>query len=156
MSRLAELGEYKNTILLKLINNDNLVRAVNNPESDFLTNPVADPSSIIYSNLFPYKFVPDIQSGEKTFITMMFSDFQLVNTVYKSGCIWFYVFTHKNLMKTDYGILRSDYIINQIDEVMNQSRELGIGKLQFEGMSDFSVSEDYLGGWIKYKNYDFN
>jgi hypothetical protein len=76
--------------------------------------------------------------------------------MYKSGNIFIYVFTHKSLMKTDYGMSRTDFLINKIDEVFNQTRELGIGKLKFESISDFIINDTYLGTWIEYKNYDFN
>jgi hypothetical protein len=76
--------------------------------------------------------------------------------MYKVGVIRFYIFTHVNLLRTNYGVLRADYIANKIDEIFNQTRDLGIGKLQFEFMNDEKFTSSHYGLCLEYKNYDFN
>lgn len=159
MSRFSELSTYKNTILSKLITNDGLVRAIYHNESNFLDAslpPITTPSSLIYKNIFPYAYIPEAQDEQKTYITVMFNNFQLDKAFYKVGNIGFYVFTHFSLMPTDYNVLRTDYILNQIDTLFNKTNDLGIGKLQFARMGDIKPSRVHFGSFIEYKDFSFN
>jgi len=162
MSRFAEFGKYKTNILLKLIEDQEIVKCLyfsNSEDTNFLDKTLPDnfnPTTLIYERIFPYQFVPDIQDTTKTFITLSFNRFRLVNNSFKSGYIHFYVFTHKSCMKTDYATLRTDFLVNKIDSIMNQSVDFGIGKLQFNNMDDIIINNNYIGNVIEYKNYEFN
>lgn len=160
MSRLSELTSYRNIIISKLISNDNIIKAVGNNESNFLGVESKDPSSLIYSNIFPYYYalssLNQTNQEQKTFITMMFKNLRLENRIFKVSSICFYVFTHFLLMPTDYGSLRTDYILNQIDQTFNQTKELGIGELQFEKLDDMPFSPYHFGSAITYKDFSFN
>lgn len=153
MGRFAELGTNKTTILLRLIENQNIVKCLVNNQPNFLDIPLLndfDVTSLIYNNIFPYRFVPTIQSDPKTFITMKFS-YKPDGTTYKFGSIVFYIFTHNSLLKTDYGSLRYDLLLNYVDDTFNATRGLGYGKLSFYDMDDFVVNENYSGVYIVYK-----
>lgn len=152
----SELKTYKNDIMLKLIGNDNIVKALSLNYPDFIDRSITiEPTDLLYTQIFPYKCSPYTQNEQKTFITMKFGDYRLINRTYKSGKIWFYIFTHYELMRTNEG-LRSDYLINQIDSIFNESSDFGIGKMQWDSMDDFQVNEDFMGSMICYKDYSFN
>jgi len=161
----TELSVYKNTILEMLISNDNIVRAVANPTSNFLDEPPIDkqdikdlidnPSDLLYQNIYPYSYIPETQDTQKTFITLKFGNYKYVNNYFKSGEICFYVFSHYKLLRTDYSTLRTDYIINEIHKIFNATDKLGINKLGFKTMSDFNPNTYLLGSYIVYDAIDF-
>jgi len=156
VSRLSEITTYKNTILTKLISNENIVKALGNNVANFLDVPfTANPRTLLFENIFPYAFVPDTQEDQQSYITIMFK-FKKGKHYYKVGSIGFYVFSHKDILKTNYPWLRTDYIINQIDEIFNESKELGIGELQFNRMEDVKVSNVHSGCYIEYTDLSFN
>jgi len=153
MSRFAELGQNKTTILMKLIENQNIVKCLINNESNFLDVPLPidfDATSLIYDSIYPYRFVPTIETTAKTFITMKFG-YKPDGMTFKNGSIYFYIITHNSLLRTDYGSLRYDMLLNYIDEVFNSSRNIGVGKLPFYDMDEFVVNENYSGSYICYK-----
>jgi hypothetical protein len=157
MGRFQELGQNKNSILMKLIENDDIVKCLTRNESNFLDPPLPsdfDRSSLIYNNIYPYKFVPTVETTAKTFITMSFG-YKPNGMTFKNGSIYFYIITHKDLLRTDYGVLRYDFLVNKIDEVFNSSRDLGIGKLPFYGMDDILVNDNYSGIYLAYKSTEF-
>ena len=157
MSRFAELGQNKLTILMKLIGNEDIVKCLVNNQSNFLdiSLPVGfDVASLIYDSIYPYRFVPQIQTEPKTFITMRFG-YKPNGMTYKNGSIYFYIITHNSLIRTDYGMLRYDFLANKIDELMNSSRDIGLGKLPFYDMDDFIVNENYIGIYLAYKSTEF-
>lgn len=160
MGRFTELGTNKTVILTKLIEDENIVKCLINNQSDFLTPSIPvdfDVTSLIYSQIYPYRFVPPTQTEAKTFITMAFSYKPDRNNelLFKNGSIYFYIITHNSLLTTDYGILRYDYLINQIDEIFNSSRDIGIGKLPFYDMGDITVNENYSGVYLAYRTTEF-
>jgi hypothetical protein len=155
MSRFSELSEYKSKFLREIILNDNIAKALVNNQSNFLDYEVEDPFSLIYSQVFPYQKIPTVTTDQKTYITMTFGGYRLINTTFKSGFITFYVFTHNELQRTDYGVLRTDYILNQIDTIFNEYN-VGVGTLNFYAMDDIPINDTYIGAVIKYKVVDFN
>jgi len=154
MSRFAELGENKFTILMKLLSKPEIVKCLVSNEQNFLDVQLPDDfniPSLIYSQIYPYKYIPTVQTEPNTFITMSFG-YKPEGLMFKNGAICFYIITHNSLIRTSYGSLRYD---NYIDEVFSESRELGIGKLPFYDMNDFPVNENYSGAYIAYKSTEF-
>ena len=157
MSRFAELGQNKLTILMKLIGNEDIVKCLVNNQFNFLDISLPmdlDVTSLIYDSIYPYRFIPQIQTEPKTFITMRFG-YKPNGMTYKNGSIYFYIITHNSLIRTDYGMLRYDFLANKIDEMMNSSRDIGLGKLPFHDMDDFIVNENYIGIYLAYKSTEF-
>ena len=156
MSRLSEISTYKNTILTKLIQSEDIVKAIGNVNPDFLDTPsVTNPRELLFKNIYPYLYVPDAQEEQKCYVTMKFK-FQRSGNMFKVGKICFYVFAHQDIMKTEYPWIRTDFIINKIDEIFNETRDLGIGELQFGGMDDMKFSGAHSGGYIEYIDLSFN
>ena len=157
MSRFAELGQNKLIILMKLIGNEDIVKCLVNNQFNFLDISLPmdfDVTSLIYNSIYPYRFIPQIQTEPKTFITMRFG-YKPNGMTYKNGSIYFYIITHNSLIRTDYGMLRYDFLANKIDEMMNSSRDIGLGKLPFHDMDDFIVNENYIGIYLAYKTTEF-
>lgn len=151
------LSVYKNNIALKIISNNNLVKALIINDSRFLDQSLPknfEISSLLYSQIFPYAFVPDINTEPQTFITMSFDNFRYINNKFKSGIVTFYVFTYKSLIPTDFG-LRYDYILHQIDQMFNKKYEVGAFNLVINGGGDFHANENYYGSTASYKFTDF-
>lgn len=158
ISRLQDLSKDKVTIMSRIISDPNICKAIYYNEPNFLDQPdIVDPaSSVIYKNVFPYRYIPDPTNEEHTYVTLSFRRYKPIGTAYKSGLIYIYVFTHKDLVKTDYGLLRYDYIISELDQLMNVQYGIGIGKAEFHEMDEFIVNEQYLGQFIAYKIHEFN
>jgi len=143
--------------MMKLITNNNIVKCLVNNESNFLDVPLPnnfDVSTLIYSQISPWRFVPTAQTEANTFITMKFG-YRPNGITYKNGSIYFYIITHNSLLRTDYGSIRYDMLLGYIDEVFNSSRDLGLGKLPFYEMDEFIVNENYSGVYICYKSTEF-
>jgi hypothetical protein len=157
MSRLKELSQDKVTIMMRIIGSQNICKALYYNDTNFLDQPdIAEPTGLIYDQIFPYKKVPEVSSDAKSYITMSFNRYRPVGNRFKAGYVYLYIFVNKNNMRTDYGCLRTDYIVSEIDELINQTYGLGIGKVEFNSMDDIIVNQNYLGMEISYKLCDFN
>lgn len=169
MSKFLELGQNKNEVMMKLLENDNIVKCLINNQSNFLTPSIPidfDRSTLIFENLYPYRFVPDTQTEAKTLITMKFG-YKPNGKIIKNGSIYFYIICHNSLLRTDYGSLRYDMLLSYIDDTFNSlqdlslkdsfasSRDLGFGKLPFYETDEFVVDKNWSGTYIAYKLTDF-
>lgn len=161
MGRFDDLHDIKSNIMSKLYSCEDIVKCLlynKDTDVDFLKKniPVGyDASSLIYTQIFPYYFVPKIETDANIYITMKFR-YKPCKTKYKIGSICFYVTSHQSLMQSDEG-LRTDFIIRKIDEIFNCSRGIGLGQLEFDDMSDFMVdsSGQWIGSYIAYKSTEF-
>lgn len=161
MSRFSELSSYKNNIMMQLLTNENLMKAITNNQSDFLNYdlPVEfqeDITKLLFTQIFPYKQVQSKITDTKSYITMAFVNFRPENnsTQIKNGMIYFYVVVHNSLLRTDEG-LRYDYIVSQIDKTINGLRGISIGRVNLSEESDMPIDENYMGSYIAYKITDF-
>jgi hypothetical protein len=156
MKNFINLSEQKLTVMSRLIDSKDLVKAVYYNAEDFLEKPdLSDPSILMYNHIYPHRFIPDIATVAKTYITMTFSGYKPVDTYYKSGLIYLTVITHVDLVKTAYGSLRYDFIVQKIDEVMNNTEGLGMGNTKFHAMDEVYLNTKYIGMYVAYKLYDF-
>jgi len=156
-----ELKYYKDNIMLKLLDNDNLVKALVNTSVNFLdvTLPVGfDNESLKYTQIYPYKKATSKIEGIKSYITMAFDNFRPVDKSkeIKSGRIVFFIIVHEDLMVTNKG-LRTDYILSEIDGIFNDLHGIGIGGIELIDAGDFSLGEasNYMSICVMYKITDF-
>lgn len=162
MSYFRELSSYRESILKQLIGNPNIVQAVGNNRSDFLTNPDTTilPESLLYKNIFPYRYLNDPNDTEKTYITFYIfgSNKGIIadNDAFKNTYIGFDVYSHASLLRTEEGCLRFDFIVAEIDEMIhNQKLGESITKAQLINHTDFSVNEGlWQGAQLSYSIID--
>lgn len=161
MSRFADLSNDRNEVMMELLKSQNICKALYYNESNFIDlADVEDPESLVYTRIFPYFRLPDAQTEVGTYILFSLRDFQPVRNkrVFKSGLICFYVVLHKDLIRTDFGILRSDLLLSEIDNIMNGKDIVGkVGKSEFVEMGDFDTrNEQFIGYLISYRLYEWN
>ncbi|ALS22308.1 hypothetical protein [Paenibacillus naphthalenovorans] len=159
MSRLKELTKYKNTIIERLVGNQNICKAVFYQDRSFLEKPDVAPEQLLYENIYPYNYIPenaDNLSVAKTYITISITDYRKAGSIkFKAGNIFINVITHKDLFRTDYGFLRTDYLISEIDDLFEGKRGVGIGTLEFMGAKEITINEQYMGAYLHYRPVDF-
>ena len=160
MANLVELTTFKEKLLNLIVMNPRIMQAVVNSEANCFSKPVEQPGKYLYQNIFPYKYtLEETQEEKKTYITMDFANFSLVNSHFKDFTMGIYVFTHKDLMRiTEEGMskLRVDYICHELDKTLNNTRGFGIGKLQFGGLRSININNNFLGSVIVYDTIEFN
>lgn len=152
--------EYKNTIIQRLVDNQNICKAAYYPDPDFLSMPDIFPEDVLYANIFPYHFVPHPEESmetKQTYVSLSMKDFGKAGSVYfTAGHISVSVIAHNDLLATEYGFTRTDYVIAAIDEMLNGERGIGIGKLEFAEMNEIIVNDYYQGSYLNYRVLDFN
>jgi hypothetical protein len=158
MSNFAELATNIPMITQNLASDDNIAKALYFNVPDFLSQsfPIGfDRETLLYTKIFPYQFIPGIKDEQSSFITMDF-EFEPCDSYFRYGYIFFYIITHKDLLRNDTYMLRHHYILSQVDENFNKMRNISIGKLQSGRAKPFILhGGEWLGISMTYKGVDF-
>ena len=158
MSRFQELNENIMSVLLKMIDNQNLCKLLNyNSYSPLSEADIPDTSSLLFDKIHPFPFTPKVDSVATSQINVMFDNFQIGkdNPAFKNNQLTFIILCHSLLWRMD-GILRPFAIMKEIDTLFNYTNGIGIGKMQFVSGNLMWVNENYSGYRVSYKIYDFN
>lgn len=142
-------------ILTTIITDKDLSRLVSDVTPKVLSNPVPEnPLELLYKNVFPYPYVPDIQDEVNSYITVVFDDFRPENSEIKTNRIIFNVFCHESIIKIRGGS-RLFYMYEALDKLFN-GKQMGIGKLNFIGGDLLGIKKPHTGHYFAYEITDFN
>ncbi|OME41416.1 hypothetical protein [Paenibacillus odorifer] len=161
MSGFKKITEYKNTLIQRILSKENILKAIYYQDKSFLEKESVEFDKIIYSNVFPFDFIPTNESELKeirTYVTLSVTDYRPAGkgAIYRAGSVIVRIFTHKDLFQTDYGHTRVDYLASEVDEQLSDERGVGIGKLEFVGMKEYVVNNEYQGVYLQYRPIDFS
>lgn len=145
--------EIKRLIKQKLIADQDVLEALNNPELD-----MDSPDDFLDKNIFGFIRIPQTQDTVRNFICFTVSDVEnryQSNEVMKTQYIQFNAICHLEDMKTEYGMDRHDLIGFLIRDIFNWTNDFG---LQFKLISneESAVDSDYYCRILKFKAEKLN
>lgn len=163
MAKFAELNQYINDILLKLIQNQDLCKYIHYESNEIEpSDPIIKPDldltqrkSLMYTRIFPFPKIPtEVDAG--TYVTVLFDNIEKGGSIFfKDSVITFNIICHINQHRL-LGKLRTYAIMNEIDEMFNNKSVVGIGKTQFL-RSRFIVANNTFSGYsLQYRVTDFS
>jgi hypothetical protein len=153
-STMEKLGEFKMEVLKRCLEDDKLTKLLFYDAEDALFKPDVEDSydKLMYKKVFPYRFVPDPIQHQGTYLTLGASGFRrhqedyTIYDDYQSGEIYFYFFTHVDLMRTDSGV-RQDLILGEISRLFDGTRGIGMGELKLRYMNELWMHNNKFGGY---------
>ncbi|MFD0712292.1 hypothetical protein [Paenibacillus sp. GCM10027626] len=159
MSRLAELTACRNLIAGQLANDQELRKALFYTDSDFLAQPDVAPEQIMYSHLYPYAYSPTAEESpqlKKSYIAVSLKDYAKAGGgAFMAGNLFIHAITHRDLFRTDYDCIRPDYFVSKIYDLLAELRGIGVGSLEFAGMTELVVNEYFMGNVLQYRPLQF-
>lgn len=149
--QLDEFFDYKNQLMADLTSSMEIVRLLND-EFRVCKNP----ESLIYSQIFPYEYIPNAVTHGQTFICCDVDIQRSVNKTYWSPILYLWVFTHKSKLRLPEGGVRTDKLCSEISKKINGSRSYGLGELELYSVKRFAPITDYQGKVMLFQANDFN
>lgn len=149
--QLEEFYRYKNQLIYDLVTNRDIVSLLERPGET-----VDDPASMIYSQVYPYEYVPDTIEDAKTFICCDVDIEEAPGKTFLYPILYIWVFTHKSLLRLPQGGVRTDALCARIAESINGSRYYGLGELGLKRVKRFAPIVDYQGKVMSFSAKDFN
>lgn len=120
MANSSEIVRYKQQIMSLLINNDEVVRLIDNKD-------IENVEDLINENIFYFLRVPDAPEEEKTYICIEVdipSAYSKYNNLLRELIVTVYVITHERLMATPLGT-RTDLLAAEIDKILTSQTVIG-------------------------------
>lgn len=148
---LSELFNYKNQLMDDLLTNKKIVRLLCDDEKN-----IDDPHDLVYTQVFPYEYIPDTVQHGKTFICCDVDVGRSLNKTFLLPTLYIWVFTHKSKLRLQEGGVRTDKLACEIATVINGSRYYGLGELDFYSIKRFAPVSDYQGKVMTFQAQDFN
>lgn len=145
------LSAYKEKVLSKLLASEEISEALSASDE----NPEA---SLLYHNIYPYLYIPDVLTEEKTFICMDCTVPRLESATTKEVNIILYIYSHKNtisMLKDGFTGTKVDYLMEKTDQLLAGSKEFGIGRVKLLKTSRFQCEKTYYGQILIYTFSDF-
>ena len=131
-----DIIEMKRLIKQKLIDDKDILEALNNPNID-----LDSPDEFLDDNIYAFIRVPKIQDTVRNFICFTIDDIEenRWNEVMKTQYLQFYCISHLDDIKTGYGIDRHDLLGYLVRDIMNWTNIFG---LQFKLLSNKEKTMD--------------
>jgi hypothetical protein len=148
---LDEFYNYKNQLMNDILTNKTIVRLLSDD-----CKTMEDPKSLVYTQVFPYEYVPETIAHGRTYICCDVDIQSVESKTYLFPTIYIWVFTHKSLMRLPEGGVRVDKLCSEIARKINGSRYYGLGELEFYSSRRFAPVTDYLGKELIFQTTDFN
>lgn len=149
--QLEEFFDYKNRFVEDIVTNKEIVKLLAEDGGG-----VADPVELVYSQVFPYEYVPETIQKAQTFICCDVDVQKSINKTKLIPVMYVWVFTHKSKMRLPEGGIRVDRICSEIAKAINGSRYYGLGELDLHAVRRFAPVTDYQGKMMTFLAEDFN
>lgn len=155
---LEEIGSFKNKVVSKLINDENIIDvligdidSIDDPESAMLGKNGTGKGGCV----FKFEYVPDTQEDSKTFLCVEVVPERTNGDSVTEMTIYVFVYCSKNLMQTyrrkGQAGTRVDILASDVDKVLNGNKEFGIGPLEWAGSSIYKPASCYYGRMLVYQ-----
>lgn len=148
--QLSEFFDYKNKLMEDLLTNDGIIKLI---DCDM---DLGEATSLAYTNVFPYEYIPDTVEQAKTFICFDVDIQESVNKTFLLPTIYVWVFAHKSKLHLPEGGIRTDKLVSEIAKAINGSRFYGLGELDLYSVRRFAPVTDYHGKVMTFHAKDFN
>ncbi|WP_257129957.1 hypothetical protein [Bacillus cereus] len=154
-SAMEKLGEYKMEILNRCLESQVLAKLLKYDSEDALSKKdieMDDAFSLMNTRVFPYRFVPTTIDEQGTFLTLGVNGFRryqegfTVFDDYQAGEIYFYFFTHVDIMRTDNGV-RQDLMLAEISRLFDGTKGIGMGELKLRYLNELWIHNNKFGGY---------
>ena len=148
---LDELFDYKNQLIDDLMTNETIVELLSDDSGS-----ITPPEKLVYSQVFPYEYVPDVVEHGQTFICCEVDIRSVQSKTFLTPEIYIWVFTHKSKIRLPEGGVRTDKLASEITKTINGSRMYGLGELELYSVKRFAPMADYQGRILTFQAKDFN
>lgn len=154
-SNFLSAGKDLQSIINKLITNQNLLKLLKYTTPDALSKPDLTPQEIkelINKNIKTVPKVPILEEEVGGYIIVIFDYFKpnYNNPMFRNNLIIFDVICQMDNWIMDDYMLRPYKIMHEIDSMFNETKLNGIGKVEFAEATSLVIDDRYAGYSLKY------
>lgn len=150
MAFLQELASDKEKLLRFFLSDQTLVNLIANE-----TNHPIPGLDLRYNQVFPYHWLSNTISEEKSYLCFSVTVPRVRSSVIKDVTMKIWLFSHDGIMRTPNGP-RIDLMAAAVDDILNGSTQFGFGKVDLISTREISPARDFYGYMMEYEVQDFN
>jgi hypothetical protein len=150
MAFLEEFSRIKGTILQQFLSSQDFVDLVTNSKD--YTAPYLN---LRYTQVFPYPWLDDTISEEKTFVCFDLDSPRVNSQTIKTINLTIWQFSHENLIKMANGT-RTDILSSCIDKILNGFVGAGASQIELTGTRRINPAKRFYGRQLEYTINDIN
>lgn len=148
--QLSEFFDYKNKLMEDLLTNPEVVKLLDDSVE------MRNASSLAYTHVFPYEYIPDTVEHAKTFICFDVDVQESINKTFLLPTLYIWVFSHKSKLRLREGGVQTDKLVSEIAKSINGSHFYGLGELNLYSVKRFAPVTDYQGKVMTFHAKEFN
>lgn len=148
--QLSEFFDYKNKLMEDLLANPEVVKLLDDSVE------MRNASSLAYTHVFPYEYIPDTVEHAKTFICFDVDVQESINKTFLLPTLYIWVFSHKSKLRLREGGVQTDKLVSEIAKSINGSHFYGLGELDLYSVKRFAPVTDYQGKVMTFHAKEFN
>lgn len=148
--QLSEFFDYKNKLMEDLLTNQEVVKLLDDSVE------MRNASSLAYTHVFPYEYIPDTVEHAKTFICFDVDVQESINKTFLLPTLYIWVFSHKSKLRLREGGVQTDKLVSEIAKAINGSHFYGLGELDLYSVKRFAPVTDYQGKVMTFHAKEFN
>jgi len=158
LSKRNFTDENKFEFLEWFIGDDDLCKALINKEKNFLDISITQEQkdSLIFNQIFPYKFIPDITISANGYLFFTFNyEYSRTNQLFLISDINVWCFCHRDLIRTQYKYLRYDFMKQRVSEMLQDKTDNNwFWKMKLYSSREMSIDESatYYGVQLNFRN----
>lgn len=150
--QLEDFYDYKNQLMGDLLTNEKIVALIQDDGK-----PLKDVSDLMYTQVFPYEYMPDTVTDAHTFICCDVDVQRSLNKTFLMPVIYIWVFAHRSKLRLpDGGGVRVDRIMSEIAKTINGSRMYGLGELDLYSVKRYAPNNEFTGKVMMLQAKEFN
>ena len=149
--QLDEFFDYNNRLMDDLLTSKRIITLLSDD-----CKTIRSPESLVYSQVFPYEYIPETVTHGHTFICCEVEIQRVSSKTYLTPALYVWVFTHKSKIRLPEGGVRTDKLCSEIAKAINGSRFYGLGELDLYSVKRFAPITDYQGKVMMFQATDFN
>ncbi len=149
--QLEDFYDYKNQLMDDLLTSKSIVSLL-----DDECHITEKPEKLVYTQVFPYEYVPETIEHGQTFICCDVDVQRSSNKTFLSSVLYIWVFSHKSKLRLPEGGVRTDKLCSEITKKINGSKLYGLGELDLYSVRRFAPIVDYQGKIMTFQIKEFN
>lgn len=152
---LLNFTKWKQEAIAKLLEDDELMKLMFYSTPDCLSKKQVsddDREGLVYSQIYPFKFVDQIVDKKKSYISMGMSNFvpqegfRQFSDDYIQGYFYFYILVDRDIINTNTGC-RTDLIAARVYEIFQEQKVFGMGEARLEACVELWQQNNDFGGY---------
>lgn len=152
MPNSSAISDWKGKAISMILSNDEILSLFEKTDEEL--------EDIVYSNIFPFGYIPDTQRNVELYITIECSvPKMLFRQVWEHPFLTIRLICHQDKMrlnKAGVSATRLDYLSMLIDKLLNGTSGWGYGKLSLVSNIEDSLSEKYKYREMIFQGQDLN